>query len=112
MIPDSNHKLTIGFNMSQVVAFDLSFNTTNPVVEVLLDQSFFICSCFTDLTLRGCILNPIGSITWKNLRSLSIFYGNLDEGLIEHILSGSPILETLELGYGNGYREVNITSKC
>ncbi|KAJ0581624.1 putative F-box domain-containing protein [Helianthus annuus] len=42
---------------------------------------------------------------------LCIVYGKLDEDLIENILSGSPVLETLVLNYCNGDRRLNITSK-
>ncbi|CAI9292819.1 unnamed protein product [Lactuca saligna] len=76
-----------------------------------LDELFFRASSFTHLRLEGCIFNPTGAISWKNLRSLSISYGNLDEDLIENILSGSPVLETLVLDYCEDYRRLNITSK-
>ncbi|KAJ0581616.1 putative F-box domain, leucine-rich repeat domain superfamily, F-box-like domain superfamily [Helianthus annuus] len=76
-----------------------------------LDDFVFIGSCFTHLTLAGCAFNPTGAISWKNLRSLRIIYGNLDEDLIENILSGSPVLETLVLNGCYGYRRLNITSK-
>ncbi|CAH1448568.1 unnamed protein product [Lactuca virosa] len=80
-------------------------------VGFLLDQFFFINSCFTKLTLRGCILDTTGAIGWKNLRSLCICFAYLDEDLIENILSGSPVLETLVLRYCHGYRHLDITSK-
>ncbi|MFS7931350.1 putative leucine-rich repeat domain superfamily [Helianthus anomalus] len=76
-----------------------------------LDDFVFIGSCFTHLTLAGCAFNPTGAISWKNLRSLRIVYGNLDEDLIENILSGSPVLETLVLNGCYGYKRLNITSK-
>ncbi|XP_076928885.1 F-box/LRR-repeat protein 25-like [Bidens hawaiensis] len=92
---------------------DLSF----PVLEVESDafspdKFFFICSCFTRLKLSGCALNPTGAISWKNLRSLHISFGSyIDEALIENILSGSPVLETLVLDHCDGYKRLNITSK-
>ncbi|KAL7590894.1 hypothetical protein Lser_V15G32390 [Lactuca serriola] len=79
--------------------------------EFLLDQFIFISSCFTDLGLSGSKLNPVRVISWKNLRSLCTSNGNLDEDLIENILSGSPLLETLELEDCLGYSRVDITSK-
>ncbi|CAI9292816.1 unnamed protein product [Lactuca saligna] len=63
--------------------------------KFLLDQCFFNSSCFTDLTLEGCMLNPCGAISWKNLRSLWICEVHLNEDLIENIIAGSPVLETL-----------------
>ncbi|KAJ0927577.1 putative leucine-rich repeat domain superfamily, F-box-like domain superfamily [Helianthus annuus] len=72
---------------------------------------FFINSCFTHLTLKHSAFNPTGAISWKNLKKLCIAYEKLDEDLIENILSGSPVLETLVLDYCNGYRRLNIMSK-
>ncbi|XP_076949869.1 F-box/LRR-repeat protein 25-like [Bidens hawaiensis] len=76
-----------------------------------LDQVILSCSGFTDLTLSGCVYNPTEAISWKNLRSLYITCRNLDEVLIEKILSGSPVLETLVLVNCYGYRRLDITSK-
>ncbi|XP_076944914.1 F-box/LRR-repeat protein 25-like [Bidens hawaiensis] len=76
-----------------------------------LDQVILSCSGFTDLTLSGCVYNPTVAISWKNLRSLCITCRNLDEDLIENILSGSPVLETLLLVGCYGYRRLDITSK-
>ncbi|KAL8236103.1 hypothetical protein R6Q59_017184 [Mikania micrantha] len=89
----------------------LTFWNMECEAEFLLDQFFFINSCFTDLTLSGCIFNPTGAISWKNLSSLCISHGNLDENLIDNILSGSPVLETLVLDNFYGYRRLDITSK-
>ncbi|XP_042755771.1 putative F-box/LRR-repeat protein At3g28410 isoform X2 [Lactuca sativa] len=60
---------------------------------------------------EDCVFTPTGAISWKNLRSLCISSGKLNEDLIENILSGSPVLETLELKFCNGFRRINITSK-
>ncbi|KAM0071471.1 putative leucine-rich repeat domain superfamily, F-box-like domain superfamily [Helianthus debilis subsp. tardiflorus] len=80
--------------------------------EFLLDQFFFnCCCCFTHLKLSGCVFNPVGDINWSKLNKLWISHANLDEGLIENMLSGSPGLETLVLDNCYGYRRVNITSK-
>ncbi|CAI9292815.1 unnamed protein product [Lactuca saligna] len=96
---------------------------------VFLDQSFFIsppftklrlegcalypCGANTKLTSEGCVLNPLVAISWKNLQSLYITWGYLYEDLIENILSGSPVLETLVLDrcYGLGQFRIDITSK-
>ena len=72
---------------------------------------FFSSSCFTNLELAGCAFNSIGVISWVKLKSLSIYNGKLNEDLIRNILSGSPILETLNLYNCYGYRRLDITSK-
>nr|GFC80773.1 hypothetical protein [Tanacetum cinerariifolium] len=77
----------------------------------VLDELFFNSSSFTHLRLKDCILNPMSAISWNKLTSLSISYAKLDEDLIQNILSGSPLLETLKLDHCYGYRRLDITSK-
>ncbi|KAL7591879.1 hypothetical protein Lser_V15G31892 [Lactuca serriola] len=80
--------------------------------EFVLDQIVFTTSCFNELRVGGCMLNPVAGISWKSLRSLCISeHIRLDEDLIENILSGSPVLETLELDDCYGFRRLNITSR-
>ncbi|KAL7592118.1 hypothetical protein Lser_V15G32389 [Lactuca serriola] len=79
--------------------------------EFVVGQFFYNSSCFIDQTLDCCILNPTMRISWKILKSLCISNEKLDEDLIENILSGSPVLETLQLCHCYGYRRLDITSK-
>lgn len=50
-------------------------------------------------------------IGWINLKRLYISKVKLDECLIENILTRSPVLETLELDYCFGYKQLDISSK-
>ncbi|GJW31931.1 F-box/LRR-repeat protein 25-like protein [Tanacetum coccineum] len=77
----------------------------------LLPQLLFISSSFTLLELDGCIVNPTGSIAWKNLKSFSISRAKLDHDLIQNILSGSPLLETFKLEFCHGFTRLDISSK-
>ncbi|GJW91507.1 F-box protein-like protein [Tanacetum coccineum] len=81
--------------------------------KFVLNDYFFTTTCFTHLTLSSCIFNlsPGGVITWNRLTNLCISFGKLNEVLIQTILSGSPLLETLELSNCYGYKRLNITSK-
>nr|GEW31720.1 hypothetical protein [Tanacetum cinerariifolium] len=91
---------------------DLELNLTELVSDKLvLIQFMFINSCLTHLKLRCCVINPTGAISWSKLTSLSITYADLSEDLIQNILSGSPLLETLELKDCYGFRRIDITSK-
>ncbi|GKE73094.1 hypothetical protein Tco_1535135 [Tanacetum coccineum] len=80
---------------------------------LVLDQSVFINSSFTHLVLKNCILKPTGAISWNKLRSLCITLHNIDEDLVQNILSGSPELESLELFIPSGYHYslIDISSK-
>ncbi|XP_071714767.1 F-box protein At5g03100-like [Rutidosis leptorrhynchoides] len=91
----------------EVKDLDIIFNNT----EYVLEDFFFINSCFTRLNLFGCVFNPTGAISWNKLTRLSLSHTELDEDMIENILSGCPVLETFELGYCNGYTLLDITSK-
>ncbi|GKD43103.1 F-box/LRR-repeat protein 25-like protein [Tanacetum coccineum] len=79
-------------------------------VKFELDQLFFSTSCFTHLSLEGCILNPTGAINWNNLVYLCLIREKL-EGLIENMLSGSPLMETLIMYRCYGFTRLDITSK-
>ena len=79
--------------------------------DFVLDQFFFVNSSFTHMKLDGCVFKPTGAISWTNLKSLCIVRGNLDENLIKNILSGSPLLETLNLQNCAGFLRIDITSK-
>nr|GEV37020.1 hypothetical protein [Tanacetum cinerariifolium] len=74
-------------------------------------EFFFINSCFTQLILKGCILDPCGTVCWNKLKSLSISRAKFDEDVIQNILSGSPVLETLKFERCYGYNRIAITSK-
>nr|GEV69748.1 hypothetical protein [Tanacetum cinerariifolium] len=82
---------------------DISIKTTSLRRAIVLDQFVLNISCFTCLKLGYCVFNPTGAVSWKNLKSLCISYAKLDEDLIQNILSGSPVLETLELNYCYGF---------
>ncbi|GJV08813.1 chloroplast sensor kinase, chloroplastic [Tanacetum coccineum] len=58
-----------------------------------------------------CYFDQLDVICWKNLRSLSIAYGCLDEDLFQNILSGSPLLETLVLEACYGFELLDITNE-
>nr|GEZ15070.1 hypothetical protein [Tanacetum cinerariifolium] len=73
-------------------------------------EPFFVNSCFTYLYVEECVFNPSCTLSWINLRSLCINYGKFDEVLIQNILSGSPLLETLVIDNCNGFRRIDITS--
>ncbi|KAL4559159.1 hypothetical protein LXL04_031293 [Taraxacum kok-saghyz] len=75
-----------------------------------IDEIIFTSSCVTDLRLDRCMINPIGAISWKNLKSLHISDCCLNEVMIENLLSGSPISETLVLDGCCGYNRLDITS--
>ncbi|KAL7593533.1 hypothetical protein Lser_V15G32379 [Lactuca serriola] len=95
----------------KVEELHLTLRNTEFKSEFVLDQYIFTNSCFTDLTLKGCMFNPTGTISWKNLRKLCIYYVKLNTDLTENILSGSPQLETMVLEDCYGFSLLDIASK-
>ncbi|GJZ88509.1 F-box protein-like protein [Tanacetum coccineum] len=61
--------------------------------------------------MGNCNIYPTGAISWTKLRSLAIYHMTIDENLIQNILSGSPLLETLTLESCEGVSRLDITSK-
>ncbi|KAL7240370.1 hypothetical protein ACSBR2_006089 [Camellia fascicularis] len=60
-------------------------------------------SSFRELRFSMCSLMPKGVVCWKLLKTLSIGYVKLNDGVIDKILEGSPVLENLELYYFFGF---------
>ncbi|GJU60548.1 F-box/LRR-repeat protein 25-like protein [Tanacetum coccineum] len=116
MYYDSQFKSQINTCIRYVITrnvkeFDLSFclDLGDPSFE--FDQFFYMSSCFNHLKLKFCLLKPSGAISWSKLKNLSISDVELDEESIQNILSGSPLLETLEFNECFGFRRIDITSK-
>ncbi|GKE53924.1 putative leucine-rich repeat domain superfamily protein, partial [Tanacetum coccineum] len=78
----------------------------------VLPKFFFDSSSFIHLKLFECYFDDKCDVVicWKNLRSLSIANVRLHEDLIQNILSGSPLLETLVLKDCYGFERLDITN--
>ncbi|GJV82291.1 thiamine thiazole synthase, chloroplastic-like protein [Tanacetum coccineum] len=64
------------------------------------------------MSLSFCRFNPPnGVISWERLESLCLSCVILDDNMIGKIISGSPCLESLELGDCHGFRRIDVTSK-
>nr|GEY80211.1 ribonuclease H-like domain-containing protein [Tanacetum cinerariifolium] len=79
---------------------DIKINTGYNEMFNYDHELFFNNSCLLSMKLSFCAFNPPNdAIRWDKLKCLYIDYGKLDEDLMGKILSGSPCLETPELGY-------------
>ncbi|KAK9284054.1 hypothetical protein L1049_012314 [Liquidambar formosana] len=63
----------------------------------LLPHILYTNASMITLKLTWCDVAPNGLISWKSLKSLLIGYMNLSEDVIQKILVGAPILESLDL---------------
>lgn len=73
-----------------------------------LPQHVYTNSSMTTLKLTWCDVEPNGLIRWKSLKSLLIGCTDLSEDVMQNILVGAPVLESLELyrccGFFGGFR--------
>ncbi|KAL8532165.1 hypothetical protein ACS0TY_008681 [Phlomoides rotata] len=69
------------------------------------------CSSLRKLSLVGC-LRVHGSVSWNQLKNLSMEGLYFSEGTINQILSGTPQLEVFELSLVESNANLNIRSKC
>ncbi|KAG8371912.1 hypothetical protein BUALT_Bualt12G0012200 [Buddleja alternifolia] len=63
----------------------------------VLPQEMFFDSSLTNLSLRGCIINPVRFVEWKFLTSLSIAQMKSTKSVMNYITLGCPGLKYLEL---------------
>lgn len=82
--------------------------------DFILPNFFFTWSSFIHLTLWACSFEQARYdvvVSWENLKTLHIEQAELDQHLIQKFLSGSPLLETLELGSCYGFERIDVTNK-
>ncbi|PIA64222.1 hypothetical protein AQUCO_00100007v1, partial [Aquilegia coerulea] len=97
----------------EVLHLNFSYNPSDgpPVgVPYKLPAHLFNNDSIEELMFCFCSINPIRPIQWNNLKSLFLYNIQLDDVLIQNILSGTPLLEILRLSECNGMRILNVTS--
>ncbi|GKC99880.1 F-box/LRR-repeat protein 25-like protein [Tanacetum coccineum] len=109
----ASHYTNFESQVNNWIRYAVSCNVQELVLSswATLDQFIFLNSCFTCLELSGCVFNPTGVISWSKLTRLLISDAYLSKDLIQNILSGCPLLETLQLFDCYGYERIDITSK-
>ncbi|KAF9597031.1 hypothetical protein IFM89_015186 [Coptis chinensis] len=75
-----------------------------------LPCSLYINNTIKSLLLASCSIDPTRQLQWKYLKVLRLFDVKLCEELVETILNGSPLLESLHLLRCNGLRKLSIKS--
>ncbi|CAH9078992.1 unnamed protein product [Cuscuta europaea] len=119
-------KLKVAFEYEDCFAPDvdnwLEFAIKNKVKEVslyfCLSRDFYTLRemmyynlSFTSLYLDACILDPKRTIEWPSLTELRISRVNLPQSVVEKILSGCPVLSSLDLSMCHGFTCLETNSK-
>ncbi|XP_065871841.1 putative F-box/LRR-repeat protein At5g02930 [Euphorbia lathyris] len=93
---DKDPRITakIGFATRKHVE-DLSLTLSQHVYT--LPEFLFDNASLVKLTIQNCTLMPNGRVNWECLTELGMYDCKLPDQAMEHILSGSPLLKSLEL---------------
>ncbi|KAI8525376.1 hypothetical protein RHMOL_Rhmol13G0225600 [Rhododendron molle] len=75
-----------------------------------LPQHLFTNSTLRTLSASNCIVAPGGGISWRSLKSLTLEYAELGDGVLAKILLGCPVLEFLQIRMIFGARRMDINS--
>ncbi|XP_065858754.1 FBD-associated F-box protein At2g26860-like [Euphorbia lathyris] len=92
-------------HVKELIVF-LTINSPYPLPEFLFNNSSLV-----KLKLLYCDLMPIGKVNWGSVKILRLYLCALQNGGIENVLSGSPMLEYLELHKCKLFDAVVIASK-
>ncbi|XP_065858744.1 F-box/LRR-repeat protein At2g29930-like [Euphorbia lathyris] len=65
--------------------------------EYSLPQFIFNNSSLVNMKICACDFEPNGKVNWESLKSLRIDHSEFGDQAVENVLSGSPLLEYLEL---------------
>ncbi|KAL3620493.1 hypothetical protein CASFOL_035405 [Castilleja foliolosa] len=107
--PDVN--VWVGFAVkNKAKQVSLSLNPDN--VYYRLPQTMFQSAYLKRLKLWGCVVAPWGTIEWPSLTELHIKEAELQQHVIEKMLTGCPVLRCLVLKYCWGFDRLEVSSKC
>ncbi|GFP84215.1 putative F-box/LRR-repeat protein at3g18150 [Phtheirospermum japonicum] len=104
----------IGFVLkNKVKEVGLSMHSTVTAVEELygLPEMMYSNSSLTQFSVRGCLMDTLTTIEWQSLTCLYINNSELSQRVIESILSGCPVLHTLDLEECWGFNCLDVKSQ-
>ncbi|KAE9461825.1 hypothetical protein C3L33_06300, partial [Rhododendron williamsianum] len=91
---DSWTRFAVGKGVEEL---DLQLCPDATDTEYELPQLLYDNSWFKELRFSHCRVIPEGNVAWYSLKKLSIGHVEFSNDVIERVLTGSPVLETLTL---------------
>lgn len=77
-----------------------------------LPQSLYLCDSLTKLSVSYCRVDPVYSLlNWRLLKHLTLTCAQLEDGVIQKVLTGSPFLESLKLKNCSWFGRIDIHSE-
>ncbi|XP_010057493.1 F-box/LRR-repeat protein At3g03360 isoform X1 [Eucalyptus grandis] len=76
-----------------------------------LPQILFCCKTLVSLHISRCCFGVCGTVNWCSLKILHIEHAKLNDDGLMRVLSGSPVLEFLELKSCVGIKHIMVESK-
>ncbi|KAK2631665.1 hypothetical protein EUGRSUZ_L02613 [Eucalyptus grandis] len=77
----------------------------------VLPRILFCCTTLVSLRVSQCCFSVFGTVNWCSLKTLRIEHAELNDDGMVRVLSGSPVLEFLELKSCLGVKHIVIESK-
>ncbi|KAK3431621.1 hypothetical protein EUGRSUZ_E03428 [Eucalyptus grandis] len=79
--------------------------------DFLLPRILFCCTTLVHLRVSKCCFWVFSTVNWCFLKTLRIDYAKLNDDGMMRVLSGSPVLEFLELKSCEGVKHIMVESK-
>ncbi|XP_056159983.1 putative F-box/LRR-repeat protein At3g18150 isoform X3 [Syzygium oleosum] len=89
---------------------DLRLCLHQPKVHYKLPRFLYCLSRLVRLEVRGCCFSLGTAVRWPCLKVLSIRYAEMSDDILEGIVRGSPVLESLELHNCRSIKNIVIDS--
>ncbi|KAG5516779.1 hypothetical protein RHGRI_037504 [Rhododendron griersonianum] len=106
---DSWTRFAVGKGVEEL---DLQLCPDATDTEYELPQLLYDNSWFKELRFSHCRVIPEGNAAWYSLKKLSIGHVEFSNDVIERVLTGSPVLETLTLESCQGFSRLAVTNSC
>ncbi|XP_048132437.1 F-box/LRR-repeat protein At5g02910-like [Rhodamnia argentea] len=83
-----------------------------PLTVYVLPHFLFRCTTLVSFHVICCCFPMTGAVNWSSLKILRIEFADIDDDAMMRLLSGSPVLESLELKFCQGFKHIRVESRA